>query len=515
MPSLRNAQWDDPAPVSWVLDRAERLPLLVSVGGLFLVSLALRLYFQNDGLFLYDSVVLAQAVEDTLETGRLHGQINGRHGSVLFGLLAYLPDYLITGEASAERALLGANAFWSAAAVPALFFLGNSLLRNAGAAWIAAFLFSLSPIYLSVSTWAKPHGLEVFQIVASFALLAGSRSRNTISRLLMASIVMGSAIFCREAALLLLPIYVLMYLQPEIAWRRPFVRVDPRVWSIRWLAAAFMPLALLLAVSLWFYLGDVVLRTLTVESQNTVAFPLVPTPILWMALGDLAVQLTPLGIALSIVGVACLTRRANVFAFVVLGAWAAILYPVGNSPAYWPRLLAVLSPPFFLCLGLGASWLYKRSRLVALLVVLFVGTHMLYTIVPILSYRRVFSGEKAQALWLREHVPAGGVVIAMDDSIFIDYYAGLETLEYPLGDPAATEKWIADLKERVLSGTPVYVINSTWNYDFTMDLRRGMSDHFHLEKVGTKVVEDYHRAALRDLRYRTTLQRLRLGKRGS
>lgn len=506
----KGGRWREPAPVSRVLDWIERLPLHVVAGGLFAVSLVLRLYYQNDGLFLYDSVSLAQAIEDTLKTGRLHGQINGRQGSVLFGLLAYLPDRMLTGEPSAERALLTANALWASAAVPALFFLGRSLLQSATAAFFGALLFSLSPIYLSVSTWAKPHGLEVFQIVTSFALLLSARSSSPLKRLALASFLIGSAIFCREATLLLLPLYVIAYVRPEIVRHRPFIRIDRRVWSLRWLAAGLLPLAVLLALSIEYYLGDVVLRTLTVKSSGTVTFNIWPTRAIWNALGDLATQLTPLGIVLSLGGAAALARRKDLFPFLFLAAWAALLYPIGNASAYWPRLLAVLSPPFFLCLGLGAAWIHERSRLATLFVVMLIGAQMLYVVVPLLSYRRDFSGEKVQALWLRDVLPSNSLVIAMDDSVFIEYYAGLETMVHPIDAPKKTKKWIVKLKERLSSGTPVYIINAGWRYDSSRSFHRAMLYHFDFEEIGSKEIEDYHRSSLRDRRYKTVLRRVLL-----
>jgi len=508
LPGTSTKRRFEPSLATSLLDLFEALSPASTLGFLFVLSLALRLYYLNDGLFLYDSVVLAQAVQDTLDTGTLHGQINGRHGSVFIGLIAHWPDRWLTGETSAERALLHANAVFAAAAVPALFLLGRHLLRDHGAAFVAALLFSLSPIYLSVTTWAKPHGLEALQIVTCFTLLARPRTSGSTSWLLGASLVYGSAILCREAALLVLPLYLLLYLRPEIVRQRPFVRFDPRVWSVRWLAAAFLPLLLMLALAFWLFLADVVSRTLTVESANVVTFRLWPAPGLRQAMADLLTTLTPVGALLAVAGTFRLARRPDLFPLLFLGAWGAGVYPVGNASAYWPRLLAVLSPPFFLALGAGASWLHTRSRVASALLVVLLGASMFAQIEPLLSQRRSFSGEKVQALWLRDLLPPASVVIAMDDAVFIEYYAGLETLSHPIDDPAATERWVADVLERIESGTPVFIVTSGLSYDRSKVFGRALRTRFRLVEIDRKGVEDYHRAALVDRRYETTLSQL-------
>ena len=93
---------------------------------LFISSLALGIRFMNDGLFHYDSIILAQAVEKTFETGELHGQINQRYGSVILHGLVYLPFWILGYEA--EWPLLFAGVLFHALSVAALFLFIQELM---------------------------------------------------------------------------------------------------------------------------------------------------------------------------------------------------------------------------------------------------------------------------------------------------------------------------------------------------------------------------------------------------
>lgn len=482
--------------------------------GLFLGSLALRLYFKNAGLFLYDAVRIAQATEASYETGELHGQVNGRPGSVITSLLFYVPYRWWTGQTSAEQSVLLANLVLASLAIALLYPMLRLLFEDRVeaaqderfTAFAAALLLGVSPILLSITTYGKPHGIELFWTVSTFACLLAFDLRQKHRWLVAGALTMGAALLSREAALLFLPLYALVALRPTLTLQRPFVAIPAERRSLRALLASFLPLALALALAWFAYLGEVVGRSLFEAGPGTVSFQGIWWPALARGASDFAFDLTWVGIPLVLAGVVIGWRRsADKLALVFLLAWSALFFVVANTPAYWTRLLGLVSVPAFAFIGLALGALWRRKRWVAALATVALGGLLFSEIAPVIEFRRERSGQKEFALWLAAQVPRDALVIAMDDAPHLEYYAGLETWSHPVsGEEQEIALWLAETVARART-RPLFATSTGFGYDPGGKVAAALRTRFRIEQRGRIATEDYHHSATR---LRHTVKRL-------
>jgi hypothetical protein len=112
---------------------------------------------------------------------------------------------------------------------------------------------------------------------------------------------------------------------------------------------------------------------------------------------------------------------------------------------------------------------------------------------PQLAARHAYNGAKRYAQMVAERTPPESLIIVMDDSRFVEYYARRATLGHPIGDRAATDAWVSSVREALERG-PVYLTESGESYDPGGIVRRAIDANFSRELVGTRTTENYHHA---------------------
>lgn len=95
---------------------------------LFLLNFITSLLFINEGLFHFDSVVLAQAVEKTYATGMLHPAHKGRYGSVIINAIMHLPFHILGKNADFTVRL--SSILFHSLSIVALFLFVEALFNN-------------------------------------------------------------------------------------------------------------------------------------------------------------------------------------------------------------------------------------------------------------------------------------------------------------------------------------------------------------------------------------------------
>ncbi len=477
---------------------------------LFAASLALRMVYLNDGLFHFDSVMMVENVEKTAATGQFHSWF--RSGAEIVNLILYLPLHAIIGLEKADYTARLTNAIFGSLSVSVLFLMTYLLLDRIFAGLSAAILFSVSPLFLSVTTIAKVHGVETFFVLTAIYLVF--RFHRTRSRVALAfsAASMGFAPWVRESALLFVPIYVLAYLRPELYVARRFLRVPACALLPANLACILVPLLLVLGLGLYVDIFDrfyqQVLNPVDFNSAQFIGFF---SPILPIALRDAA---TNFGLPIAVLGASgiglLLVEDRDKFLPVFLVAWLSTVFYFGNVPSYGARYLTVASIPVYVFVGVSLSALSSLSNRLARpgasVVLALVSALSFSSVYPLLEYRSRVSGPKDYALWLKEQVPPDALIIVMDDSVFVRYYAGLRTKSPPIGDAEAMQGWTREVGEILKSGTPVYLIGTARAYH--PQFRKTLSSHFALQKIASRRTEDYHRAELRFTLYESLLIRI-------
>lgn len=476
---------------------------------LFIFSLSLRLIYINPGLFEADSIGAASAVEETFKTGILHGLFNGRYGSVIVNIITYIPYHLITGIESAEKSLILTEILFASFSVIILFLFIVKIFDNKLISLVAALLFSISPIFLSVTTYGNSIGIEIFFILTSFYLLACFHKNNSKLQLALSSFSIAFSVMVRESALVFVLLYFLFYINPVIKNNRNFISLDWEVLKARNLISVFFPFLLTFGTYTYYVFHNVLYKTLFIPDDGSGAIAVfmgIFSPVLYNSTNDLYFDLSILGIIFAIGGLIIFIKSfENKFYFIFFLLWSGMFFYFGNISTYSPYYLAIVSIPFYIFISIFQNALYQTNRffgIISLLLLIFI---LFSQIQPILDYRHKFSGEKEYALWVKEQIPPNSRVVAMNDNGFFDYYANLETLSHPIGDPEKTKTWVKEINLLLKNHTNIYIVSSGFTYDPGQIFLNALYQNFDIEYVGSHLNEDYHKATITDNRYKSNL----------
>lgn len=476
---------------------------------LFIFSLSLRLIYMNPGLFHADSVGLAYAVEETFKTGILHGLFNGRYGQVIVNLMTYIPYNLITGIESSEKSILFTEILFASFSIIILFLFIQKIFKDQSISLVTALLFSISPIFLSATTYGNSIGIEIFFILTSFYLLVSFHENNSQFHLALSSISIAFSVMVRESALLFIPLYFLLYINPVIRNNSNFISLDQKVLKIGNLISIFIPFLMVFGVYTYYFFHNVLYKTLFIPddgSGSIVSFMGIFSPILHYSINDLYFNLSILGVFFAIGGIIIFIKLfENKFYFIFFLLWSAMFFYFGNTSTYNSYYLATVSIPFYLFISINLNSLYKANRFHGIICSLLLIFILFSQIQPILDYRHKFSGEKEYALWIKNEIPPNSQVIVMNDAPFLHYYANLSTLYHPIGDPERTKKWVEEINSLLKNDTNIYIVDSGFSYDPGLIFWNALIQNFDIEIVGSHICEDYHKATIRDNRYISNL----------
>lgn len=479
---------------------------------IFIFSISLRLRYMNPGLFEVDSIGAVYAIEETFKTGTLQGLFNGRYGTVIVNIITYTPYHLITGIESAEKSLIFTEILLASLGAVVLFLFVQKLFDDKSISLVAAVLFSVSPIFLSVTTYGNSIGTEIFFILTSFYLLACFHKNNSQFHLILSSFSIAFSVMVRESAMIFVPLYFLFYINPIIKVNRNFISLNRDVLKIRNLASVLFPFLLTFGIYTYYVFYNVLFKTLFTKDDGSGAiatFMGVFSPVLNVSTNDLYFDLSILGIIFAVGGlIIFIDSFENKFYFIFLLLWSGTFFYFGNIDVYSPYYLAIVSVPFFIFISIFISALYKTNKLFGIIPSLLLIFILFSQIQPILDYRHNFSGEKEYALWVEKQVPPNSKVIAANDNGFFNYYTKLGTLSHPIGDSEETKTWVKETNLLLKNGTNIYITTSGFSYDPGNIFQNALYQNFDIEYIGSHTTEDYHKATIKDSRYKSNLWKI-------
>jgi 4-amino-4-deoxy-L-arabinose transferase-like glycosyltransferase len=467
---------------------------------IFLLSFLLGFALINDGLFHYDAVRLAQAVEKAYETGALQRQVQYRYGSVVLNSVVYLPFYLIGSNADFSTRV--ASVIFHSLSVVFLFLFIKSL-SNKKIALFTSLMFLFTPLYFSSNTYGKEHGAALFILFLSFYLLELGARKESKWLLAFSSIVFVFSMSVRESMIIFTPFYFLLYLKPKLSSRHFSFNV------MNWIYV-MAPFTLLFILLLMFGgLYEVVFQSFFVKSTATVSFLGLFSPVLALAFNDLVSVVPVILLLFSLAGVvfSCIDsyKHKNYFVLVFMVLWFLLIFYFGNTSGYKPRYIDSIFVPVFFFTAVCLLKLYAKNKLAAVGVLLYFIISMFFFMYPFLNFRHSYNGEKEFALFVKNITEKDALIITMDDAPFIQYYGNRTTLVYAVGRADLVDEWILNIRAKMSEGRPVYVMESAFSYDGNGMIANALQDNFNITLAGQKLSEDYHNA---DIKLATYEQRL-------
>ncbi|OGW75728.1 MAG: hypothetical protein A2Z72_03425 [Omnitrophica bacterium RBG_13_46_9] len=482
------------------------VPISLVLLFLFLLNLFAGLFFINEGLFHHDSVLLAKAVEDTYATGQLQPEARGRYGAVIVNNIIHFPFFLLGHNADFTTRF--SSVLFHSLSICTLFLFAYELLGSIMTAFFSGILLSFTPFYFSPNTWGKEHGLYITFILLSFYFLYRGTDKNNILSVGLSSFLAAFSVSIKESALAVLPLYFLLYLRPKFTTRPFRIVIKKERFDPKTLACLILPMAAVLGVLYFTYLKGEFYREIVLRDNTTALFMGPFSKMLKVAFKDLRIGVPPVIFLFFGLGIIRMFLQKKTFAPLFLLAWLALIFYFGNIETFVLRYLDIVMIPVYIGTAYFLSWLHDKDKVAANAIVLYFTLSMFLVMYPMLKFRHTYNGEKRYALFVRDKTEPNAIIITMDDSAFIEYYADRRTTPHPIDDAGKMIEFMKKIRSYVRKGIPVYVTGSAFSYDHKKTFRKVFDLSFDMESIGSLLAEDYHRPEVQFTKYNEELLKL-------
>lgn len=474
------------------MDIARDRELRSAVIFLFLLNFVIGLMFVNEGLFHYDSVVLAQAVEKTFHTGILQPAVRGRYGSVITSFLISLP-FLVSGLYSDFVINLSSILFHSLS-IAVLFLFVRELFNDNRQAFYCALLFSFTPLYFIPNTYGKEHGASIFFFVLSLFFLYRGVNKKSSFLIVLSVLIFVFTVTIRESILIATPLFLLLFFRPKIAIRPFKVVFHQDSLDVKLLISFILPLIAAFSFILFAYLKDAIYNALFVNNTSATSFIGLLSPNFFYALYKLFQTIPALIFILFIFGIFRMIAEHKLFPALFLIFWVMLIFYVANTDTFVTRYLDIIIIPVYVSASYVLSKLYTKYHIIISAVVVYLIISMFVFMYPMLSFRHKYNGEKRFALFVNKKTENNALIIALDDAPFINYYSKRKTIAGDFSSPGYIDEFVKEVKGYLRKGIPVYLLESVFfNYP-SKYFNNVLFDNFNVTIIGTSLLEDYHRA---------------------
>lgn len=460
---------------------------------LFLLNFLTGLVFVNEGLFHFDSVFLAQAVEKTFHTGVLSPAVQGRYGSVVVSFLVSLP-FLISGLYSDFVINLSSILFHSLS-VAVLFLFVRELFNDNRQAFYCALLFSFTPFYFIPNTYGKEHGTSIFFLILSFLLLYRGVNKKSSFLVVLSTLIFVFAITTRESVLVTVPLFLLLFFRPKIAIRPLRLVFHQDSLDVKLLISFILPLIAAFSFVLFIYLKDAIFRSIFLQNTtSSISFVGLLSANFFYALYALGQSIPMLVFILFILGIFKMVAARKLFPALFLLFWFMLIFYIANTSSFVPRYLDIVIIPVYVFASYMLSKQYIKNRIITSAVVVYLVVDMFIFMCPMLIFRHQYNGEKRFALFVKEKTDNNAVIIALDDAPFIEYYAKRKTITCNVFDQKDIDKFVLTISEYLRKGIPVYLLESAITSYDSEYFHEALFVNFGITIVGVRLWEDYHSA---------------------
>ena len=458
---------------------------------LILSSLLFGIFLMNKALFHYDAIVLAEAVEKSYATFRLHPSTNYRYADVIIVSIFYFPFWL-AGQTADFAVRLTGIVFYSAS-IGVLYVFLKKFTNNTLLALTASALLAVHPIYLSPNTFGKIHGISLFFLFLSFWLILSPSRKN----LAISAIAYAAGIASRESILFFLPFALVLVIFS--LWKNKIAYREFLIFGLLFAALFGMMTAT--------YFYPILEQTFAEKSAETAFFTYRPAN-MQRALQDLLSTSGKLLSVISLIGMigGAVTLR---FPALFLAFWLlSSFFYFSNFTTYEARYLDVVVAPLFAFAGLTVSYVMSKKKIAGyiLFAALFVAP-VLYTtqlMIPRTTYNGIYEFGKL----INEKTEPDAIIIVQNEAPVVGYYGKRQTLGPPTGEETESMKFWKNVHANITKGQNIWLAFSAFFHDPGDINKQIVSQAFDFSKTYSTINEDYHHSDIRQLRYITYLWKL-------
>ena len=458
---------------------------------------------------------MAYQADLTLKTGSLHYLHS--HGFPFSAMIAAASVWLarMSSGSDAVTAVNGMSVLVSSLTVP-LFYIITKKITDPTTAVISSLLFSVSPIFLSLSVFGNTHVLSLFFCMLSLLIVLRVKTYSRPGGLLAAGIALGlwGAVRLQDF-ITLLPVVLMLLRLPG----PPRKTGQEKSWAFQ--SGAVFTSALILIGLFYLPLGS---RTSGAELRSfwnfeiTSRLAILSIKYLLLSLIYLTDNFLLLGMILIALGHVIIYRKTK-FLFGVLVCWYAVpLFVFSRLDIVMPRFFLCALPALYIMAGAVLASLYQQRKgyfkTMTVLITILLAWLCFYRIYPVLDYRHRYALLPDYVRWLNNHTAPGAMMIPGDEENFLRYYNGPAPLRLPLKirepySAADLDLFKKQIDQTLAAGHEVYINYITMNahnpkHQFTDFLHK----HYSLSCIGEKLYEDWHRGAMYQFIYPVAVYRI-------
>lgn len=481
---------------------------------LLVISASIRFPFLNAGLFHHDSAQLAVAVEKLVNEGGLHGIGGGRHGLVIADSIFFYFFKLVLGHESAEFSVNFASAFFGVFAILFLYLLVKELSNDRFIAFSSAMLYSFTPLFLSVSTFAKEHTLDAFIVILSLYLLIKGIKKSKNALIFISGLIFALLAFVRFPSIL--AIFSIMY----IAFNSGKISeqgISDILNNKKFKTILIFIIPFLTILIIYFllesgaFLNEAKSNFNPFSAENAKA-------ILFYSLKysgeSILASLNAVGVLFSIIGLVLLFReKRHLFYFLLLFLIPLFLF-YASSKTVADRFFVV--PMIALIIGIACAIgnIKKKSAYAGAIVLGLFLIAFFANVYPAIKMRSEFSAFKELAGIINDNTLPGDSVVILygDDTPAINYYSRTPTraCDYE-PDENSIERFVIRIYSLMGNELKVYISGSCFGLGTKAERQlflEIMGANFNGVKVAEYVNDDYHRSTVKPALQKAAMIRL-------
>ena len=475
---------------------------------LLIFSGIIRFGFLNAGLFHHDSFQTAIAVEKTLEEGRLYAIGGGRQGIVIADSIIFFIFKNLFGHTSAEFAVNFGSALFGTLSIPILYFFVKNLSENRFIAFSSGILYSVTPIFLSVSTFAKEHTLDAFIVLLSLLFLVLGLKKSNYSLIFISGFIISLAIFVRFPSILI--VASALFLIFGFYREKNAGMID----GIKKSLAYIFPIIIVLGLYILFgaeMLSNEAKSNFVLSSEALTIY--LPSGLV-SGFDALVISLTGLGLLFSLAGLIFLfMKNRRLFYFVLLFSIPLfVFYAFSKTVSH--RFFVVPLIAFIIALCYFIRIIYSKEPYAGVLILLLLVIVLFFSIYPVIKFRHEFSAFKELAEMINGNTnPADSVVILYgDDTIALNYYSKTPTRSCDYNpDAQSVGKFASETKKLLAQNYKVYISGACFGLGKQQEQKVFldiMSASFKGSMVAEYTSDDYHLGAVKPVIKRISMIKL-------
>ena len=460
-------------------------------------SAVLRFAFLNAGLYHHDSFQLAVAVEKTLEDNHVYEIAGGRQGVVLVNAFFFYLFKVFLGHESAEFTVNFSSALFGTMSVAILYFLVKNLTNDKFVSFSSGILYSVTPLFLSVSTFAKEHTLDVFTSLLSILLLVIGLKKLNYFYISLSGLFLSLLILIRFPSVLIF--FSMVFLIYNFDKMR---KEDAKLNKLKAFCFFLTPFAIF--ILLYFLFGFSTFLNEAKNNFNLISFG--DTHYLLnfkYSVEVLFLTLTILGFLFSIIGLMFLFKGNRKLFYFILLFFIPLFIFYASSKTVSDRFFSLPLVPLVIALSYALGYIKKKDSYVSALILILFTILFLVSIYPIIKLRHEFSAFKDMAFMVNSNTnPQDSIVILYgDDTPALNYYSKVPVMSCDYEpESKMIRKFISQINEKMNSGFRVFISGACFGLG-TFEEQKLFLDIMDLNFKGSIVAEyvsdDYHRGAIK------------------